>query len=67
MSTVKWTADVEISNHGSIFLFQPMNTPAKDWLKDNTDGQWFGSALVVEHRYAEDLAQGLQDNGFTVE
>jgi hypothetical protein len=28
-----------------------------------SDAQWFGNALVVEHRYAWGLAEGMQDEG----
>jgi hypothetical protein len=60
--------DIEITNHGSLFLFQPLNDEVKSWLNENVsaDSQWFGGALVVEHRYAANLAEGLQDAGFNV-
>ena len=58
--------DYQIDNYGSVFLFTPMNGPARQHLKDHTDGQWFGSSLAVEHRYAPNLASALQDDGFTV-
>ena len=67
MSTAKWTADVEVHKSGSLLLFEPMTDPASDWLEKNTEGTWISGCLVVEQRYAQDLAQGLQDNGFTVE
>lgn len=56
--------DVRIENHGSILLFRPLTRSASDWLRNNTDGQWFGNALVVEHRYAGDLAEGMIQEGF---
>lgn len=59
--------DILLTNEGSIFLFRPCSAEARAWLEDNTDGQWFGHALVVEPRYVIDLVAGLQDNGFTVE
>jgi hypothetical protein len=31
----------------------------------NTDGQWFGGALVVEPRYVENLYHGLDSEGFS--
>lgn len=62
-------ADFTIENHGSIFLVRPQNEPAREHLAENVqeDAQWFGDALVVEHRYARDLAAALEDNGYTVE
>lgn len=61
-------ADVEVENHGTILLFRPQTDAAREWLTSHVDSeaQWFGGALVVEPRYAADLAQGLQDEGFTL-
>lgn len=58
--------DIEIANHGSIFMFHPLTDAARTWLEENTDGQWLGGALAVEHRYARDLADGAISEGFTV-
>ena len=65
MSTA--TTDVVIENYGSLHLFQPLTTQAHKWLEANTNGYWISGALAVEPRFAMYLAQGLQDNGFTVE
>ncbi len=62
--------DVTITNHGSIILFQPNTAAASDWIRENVqtdETQFFGSALVVEPRYAEDLALGMQSEGLEVE
>lgn len=62
--------DVTISNHGSIFLFQPNTQIAVDWIRENVqteETQFMGHALVVEPRYAEDLAFGMQSEGLEVE
>ena len=50
---------ISVENHGSIVLIRPHIPEAKQWLEDNTDGQWFGDALVVEPRYVNDLLDGL--------
>jgi hypothetical protein len=60
------TADVLVENHGTIFLFRPITDTAEAWLREHTAGEWFGGALVVEHRYAGDLAEGLQEEGFAI-
>lgn len=62
-------ADVTISNHGSIFLFQPVTPAAKEWFENNVqdDAQYFGSALAVDVRYAADLAEGMAGDGLEVE
>ena len=55
--------DIQIENHGSLYLFRPLNDEAKEWLEENTDGQWWGGALAVEPRYAVGLAEGAAENG----
>ncbi len=61
-------ADISIENHGTIFLFR-LNTPAAaEWVSENvqSDAQFFGDALVVEHRYAQDLAAGMSEAGLVL-
>jgi hypothetical protein len=36
----------------------------RDWLDSNTEGMWYGGALVVEHRYIEALVAGMVEEGF---
>jgi hypothetical protein len=57
--------DVEIVNHGSLYGFRPVSQAARDWIAENVsdDAQWFGGALMVEHRYASDLAEGMAGDG----
>lgn len=56
--------DVEISNDGSIYLFTLKSPQAREWVEDNvSEPQYFAGRLVVEARYAVDLAQGMLDAG----
>jgi hypothetical protein len=60
--------DFAVENHSSIFLFR-MNTPAAvEWVSQNVqeDAQFFGDALVVEHRYIADIVAGIQNDGLAV-
>jgi hypothetical protein len=61
--------DVQISKHGSLFLFQPLSSAANEWIEENVGGDtsYFGSALAVESRYALDLAGGMKDDGLVLE
>lgn len=62
--------DVEVANHGSIFLFTPLTESGREWIDlhvEKTESQWFGGGLVVEHRYAENLAEGMIGDGLVVE
>jgi len=62
------TPDVLVSNEGTIFLFNPLTAQARAWIDENVqpDAQWFGTTLVVEHRYAWALARGMKDEGLFV-
>jgi len=63
------TPDVLVCNEGTVFLFCPLTSQAKEWIDEyvQPDAQWFGSALVVEHRFAWGLAQGMKDAGLVME
>ena len=62
------SVDFSIENHGSIFLFRMNTAAAQQWVSDNVqdDAQFFGDALVVEWRYARDLAAGIIQSGLVV-
>jgi hypothetical protein len=43
---------------------------AKEWIDEYVETeqwQWFGHTLVVEHRYAWGLAQGMKDAGLVLQ
>ena len=60
--------DVLVRNEGALFLFCPLTSTAKEWIDEHVqaDAQWFGKTLVVEHRYALGLAQGMKDAGLVL-
>jgi hypothetical protein len=64
----KVLADVLVRNEGSIFLFTPTTPAAREWISENVqpNTQWFGASLVVEHRYAADLAVGMRADGLVL-
>jgi hypothetical protein len=61
--------DVLVANDGTVFLFNPLTPRAKEWIEEHvhSDARWFGTTLVVEHRYAWALAQGMQDAGLVLQ
>ncbi len=66
----KPSPDVLVHNEGTIFLFNPLTARAKEWIEENVQTeayQWFGSTLVVEHRYSWGLAQGMVDEGLVLQ
>ena len=62
------TPDVLIHHDGSVFLFNPLTSRAKERIDENgqPDAQWFGTTLVVEHRYAWALPQGMKADGLVL-
>jgi hypothetical protein len=67
MSNEKYP-DLEIQNEGTLFLVHPRTDTGARWIGENVqeDAQFFGQALVVEHRYISDLVSGAQDDGLRV-
>lgn len=63
------TPDVLVHNEGTVFVFNPLTARAKEWIDEKVQTeswQWLGTRLVVEHRYAWALAQGMQDEGLVL-
>jgi hypothetical protein len=60
--------DVRVRNEGTVFLFTPLTPAAKQWIAENVqpDAQWFGNALVVECRYAAEIAAGMREAGLVL-
>jgi hypothetical protein len=60
--------DVTIQNEGTIVLFHLLTPAAEEWVDEHVpeDAPWFGAALVVEHRYAADLGNGMAADGLEV-
>lgn len=65
---LKRTPDVSIENHGSIMLFRLLTPAATEFVDEHVseDAQFFGGALCVEPRYAQDLAEGMIEAGLAV-
>ena len=58
------TRDFTVEDHGSIIIVQPLTAPCREWLQENTDGQWWAGGLAVEPRYVDDLIDGMMSEGF---
>jgi len=60
--------DFICENHGSLFLLFPLCQSAQSWVEEHlpTDVQWFGNAVVIEHRYVWAILEGIQNDGLAV-
>jgi hypothetical protein len=62
--------DLKVQNEGSVFLLQPYTKEGRDWINENFNHEeimFYGTALVVEHRYIGDIVEGAIDEGLVVE
>ena len=53
--------NVAVQHLGSLVTIQPLTASADAWLRENTDGLWWGDSLVCEPRYVNDILEGLAD------
>jgi len=62
------SGDVTIDWNGSVFLFTPRSSRVREWMTENADSeqQWWRGALVVEWRYARDVASIMRESGLAV-
>ena len=60
--------DFRCENRGSLFLLFPLSQSAQSWVEEHlpTDAQWFGNAVVIEHRYVWAILEGIQNDGLAV-
>lgn len=58
-------SDFVVRDEGTIWLFTPVTPAAFDFLAEHiqSDAQYFGSSLAVEHRYVYDLLIGFREHG----
>lgn len=62
------TIDVNIEDHGSIILLQPVSPAGHDWLAVHVpDGLRFhGSAVICEPRFVDSITRGMVRDGLVV-
>lgn len=61
--------DVVISSEGSVVLFYLLSPAAEQWVEYHVrdERRFFAGALVVEHRFASELARGMARDGLRVQ
>lgn len=60
--------DFTLNYQGTISLLRPVSEAAKEWVEDHlpSDRQYFGHAVVIEHRYVDDIINGIINDGLEV-
>jgi len=61
------TTDFNVGDEFTIFLLPPVTRKAGDWISEHipVDAQYFGSAVVVEHRFIQPILDGITESGLT--
>jgi hypothetical protein len=59
------TPDLHFVHHGRLVLLHPLTPAGKEWCATHLDpeAQTFGRAIVIEPRYAGDIADGADEAG----
>lgn len=59
--------DFSVENHGSIVLLRGISPDAEQWIEDYVGGwdtQYWGDAVVVEHRYIVPIIEAMEAQGW---
>lgn len=70
MSAKTSSVDFTVDNQGTLFILRGVSDAAKEWIEKNIqaeDYQKFGgcdTCIVVEHRYIQDIINGMEAEGF---
>jgi hypothetical protein len=61
--------DFHFHNHGSITLLEPVTRAGKAWVAEHIPSdalRWGRDSVVIEPRYADDILNGIINDGLTV-
>jgi len=60
--------DFEVQGHYTIYLLQPLNQAAQEWIDNNIppDSEWYMNSVVIEHRYIADIIQAIYKEGMQI-
>ena len=62
-------ADFDLIDSGSIWILTALTEAGYDWIAENlpADALTFGPGIAIEKRYVDDIAQGIAEDGLTIE
>lgn len=61
------TRDFSFNNHGSVWLLYPKTDAGRAWIEERLpNAEVFCRAVVVEHRYVDDIVAGIRNDGLEV-
>lgn len=62
-------SDFVVSDHGTIFLLQPLSPAASQWVEDQfqlESWHWHGNSIAIEHRFIRDIVEGIRSDNLSV-
>lgn len=62
--------DIKVWREGTVVAFEVRTERAREWVAEHVQlesWQWIGTAFAVEHRFAEDLIEGMSEAGLILE
>jgi hypothetical protein len=62
-------ADVCLTGNGTVYLLDWLTKQGKEWMREHLpeDALKMGDSVAVEHRYIDDIVQGMRDDGLVVD
>ena len=68
MKSATGEIDFWVLVQGTIGLVRPLTRGANEWIREHVphQSQWFGPALVLEHRYIAELLNHMVEDGLQV-
>jgi len=63
--------DITVEGSGTVFLLVPQTDKGRTWIKENIGPDngyqpYYPDKVVVEHRYIEDILQGMAADGLAL-
>jgi len=64
--------DFRVQNEGTLVVLHPQNDYARAWIDEHLYGadgdgpEWWGGGVVIEHRFADDILQALNREGYVL-
>lgn len=60
--------DFRVRDEGTIALLFPLTDAAKEWVEEKVEvAQTWSGGVVIDHRFVQDILDGIVNDGLTVE
>lgn len=64
--------DFRVQDEGTIVILHPLNDAARSWIDERLYGDgdtpmWWGGGVVIDHGMLDAIADGITDEGLTIQ